>query len=142
MSFSFDPEKIGKITDVLGVDAENFGNGWTWKLTNPNNPKPMVCTLYNDIEYKDSKISVISVQTQHGYYEMHNITDFMVFEPDEIIFVNNEADKISCLILGKEGSCSLFSNINKELLTADFSEIDPALLLSAMQLSITENMLN
>ncbi len=140
MSFSFARENVDKISGVLGVTPDKFDGGWTWKLTNPAISKPLVCTLYHNID--EENLSLISVQTQHGYYEMHNITDFMVFEPDEIIFVNAEEKKISCLILGKEGSCSLFSNINRELISSDFSRLDPALLLSAMQLSITESIIN
>jgi hypothetical protein len=140
MNFYFADENIKQISEVLGTDAEKFDNGWTWKLNNPAIAKPLYCTLYNSNE--DKNLPLISVQTQHGYYEMHNITDFMVFEPDEIFFVNSEETKISCLILGRGGNCSLFSNISRDLIGADFAELDPALLLSAMQLSITESIIN
>jgi hypothetical protein len=139
MSFTFDKETIERISSVLGTDAERSGDSWSWKLTDPNNPKPLVCSLYNKVGINNKEMTMLSVQTRHGYYEIHNITNYMIFEPDEVIFISSEGSKISCLILGKEGSCSLYSNIEKDLLNADFADLDPALLLSAMQLSITEN---
>lgn len=142
MSLSFDSEKIKKISAILGVEPDKYDDSWIWKLTSPDTKKPLVCTLYHNIENDSKKLSLISVQTQHGYYEMHNISDLLIFEPDEVIFINKKSEKISCLILGKEGSCSLFSNIDKNLISADFAELNPALLLSAMQLSITESVVN
>jgi hypothetical protein len=139
MSFTFDKETIDKISSVLGTDPESSGDGWSWTLTDPHNPKPLVCSLYNQVKSGKSSMTMLSVQTRHGYYEIHNITNYLVFEPDEVFFISSENEKISCLILGKEGSCSLYSNIDKNIINADFEDLDPALLLSAMQLSITEN---
>jgi hypothetical protein len=58
-----------------------------------------------------------------------------------VIFLQNTESKVSSLIIGKNSSCSLFSNISRDILGADFSELDPAVLLSAMQLSLTEGSL-
>jgi hypothetical protein len=65
----------------------------------------------------------------------------MIFEPDEVIFIQATSDKVSSLIIGKNCSCSMYANISRDVLGADFAELDPAVLLSAMQLSLTESIL-
>jgi hypothetical protein len=63
----------------------------------------------------------------------------MIFEPEEVIFINQKDDLLSSLIIGKNCTCSLFSNINRHILNADFNTLDPSVLLAAMQLSLTES---
>ena len=83
--------------------------------------------------------AVLSAQTVHGYFELHNVGRYVPVEPGEIIFVSEEGDKISGLVIGREGTCSLFANVDRRTLSADFVTIEPALLLAAMQLGLAEN---
>lgn len=72
---------------------------------------------------------------------LHNCTNYLLFEPDEVIFIEAEESYISSLIIGKESTVSMFSNINRSLLRQDITELEAPLLLSAMQLSLTDAML-
>lgn len=140
MGFSFNKEDIMTISKVLGQEPEYQENSWMWSLRNDEQDKPMIVTLHNSVSFGDEiEGSLVSVQTRHGYYELHLLTNFMIFEPDEIIFVCDKKKTISSLIIGKGNTCSLFSNIRRELLKQDFADIDPPALLSAMQISIVES---
>ena len=59
-------------------------------------------------------------------------------EPDEMIFVAEDGGKISGLVVGRNGACSLFANVERSLISADLSTLEPSLLLAAMQLGLTE----
>lgn len=143
MAFEFTNDDIRKISDVLGVKEKGSGGTWSWQIKDSDNYKPMVLTLYGKAGLGgDSEGPLLSVQTRHGYYELHDISHYLFFEPDEIIFINAGEEKLSSLIIGRQCTCSLYSNINRSILNSDFSELDPAVLLSAMQLSITENVLD
>lgn len=142
MGLTFTEDEIKKICDILGQESKAFENAWSWKIIDKETQKPLVITLHNNVEIDGGQGSIISAQTQHGYYELHNITHHMFFEPDEIIFINANQTHLSCMIVGRKASCSVFSNISREILNADFAELNPALLLSAMQLSITENIIS
>lgn len=140
MAFSFINQDIETISNILGQKPETFENSWTWNLQNDDSDKPMIINIYNSINFdSDKEGSIISVQTRHGYYELHNITHYIVFEPDEIIFVCSKKKTLSCLIIGKGNTCSFFANIHKKMLRRDPSELDPAVLLAVMQLSLIEN---
>ncbi len=139
MAYTFSKDDISNISKLLDAEVKDYGNAYSWKLSNTKTQQSMVINLHNEVSLGgDSKGSMINVQTQHGYHELHDCTFYIEFEPDEIIFVNADGDFVSCLIVGKECSCSSFSKIRKEIINADFAKLDPAVLLAAMQLSITE----
>lgn len=143
MSYNFTDEDIKTINQILGVKSKVFEDSWTWNIKDPDEYKPLIFSIYNNIDLgSDSKGSMITVQTRHGYYELHNCIKVMPFEPDEIIFLSQNENYLSCLIIGRQSTCSLFSNINRQLLKSDFAELHPAVLMAAMQLSITEIVLD
>jgi hypothetical protein len=127
---------------MLGSRPREFEGGRAWHQENKASGQSQVLTLYTNTKLgKNADGPLVSVQTQHGYFELHDCDAFIVFEPDEIIFVHTVGEFVSCLIIGRECTCSLFSNIRRENLNADFSTLDPAVLLSAMQLSLVESVL-
>ncbi len=142
MSYSFGDKDIEKISKVLGAKPKKAENSWTWSLRNPKNNQALILTIYNEVQLSETeKGSIVSAQTQHGYYELHDCVGYLVFEPDETIFAQLEGNRVSSLIVGKECSCSLYSNIRKDMLNASFENLDPAVLLSAMQLSLAESII-
>lgn len=142
MAFSFTDDDIKTITKVLQTKPERLENAWSWHMENKHTRQSLVFTIYADVDLgKGRNGALISAQTHHGYYELHECHGYMVFEPDEIIFVNASKDRVSSLIIGKQCTCSMYSNISRDILSADFAALDPSVLLSAMQLSITEEIL-
>ncbi|MFP4368288.1 MAG: hypothetical protein ACLFR2_01770 [Candidatus Kapaibacterium sp.] len=142
MSYTFDKQDIEKISKTLGIKEAEFENAWTWKMNDTQKNESLVFSIYNSVGLgKDLEGSLVTVQTNHGYYEIHDVTAYLVFEPDEVIFIHSTNEYLSCLIIGRQITCSSYSNIRREILSSDFSKLDPAVLLSAMQLSLTEGML-
>lgn len=138
----FEEKDINKISDLLDNVPQNHEYGYTWTIRNEELKDKLIFTLYTNLVnldgQRDENSNLISILTQMGTVELHNCTSYMLFEPDEVIFISATADKISSLIVGKKGTISLYSNIDKKLIGADFAELDTAYLMSAMQLSITE----
>lgn len=86
----------------------------------------------------DSQNSMVSAQTTYGYFELHDISGVIPVEPDEVIFFAEGGEKISGMIVSSVGACSLFSNVSRSNITADPTSLDPADILSAMQLGLIE----
>lgn len=142
MKFKFNESNIETISQILKQKPDIFLDSWTWNVKDPDGHKPLIISIYNDVDISaDQNGSIVSVQSRYGYYELHNIKYFLPFEPDELIFLTENQNCLSCLIIGKNSTCSLFSNINKDLLKLNFAEIHPAVLMAAMQLSITESVI-
>ncbi len=85
-----------------------------------------------------SEESMISAQTTYGYFELHSLSGVIPVEPDEVIFFAENGEKISGMVLSSVGACSLFSNVARENITADPTTLNPADILSAMQLGLIE----
>ncbi|MFP4529261.1 MAG: hypothetical protein ACLFQX_11985 [Candidatus Kapaibacterium sp.] len=142
MSYKFTQSDYDVISDILGAKAREFEGGRAWHQKNKASGQSQVITLYSETQLgREIRGPLVSVQTQHGYFELHDCDSFIVFEPDEIIFISIVNDLVSCLIVGRECTCSLYSNIRRENLNADFATLEPAVLLSAMQLSLVEGVL-
>lgn len=139
MPFRFNNIETELISKILRQKPVEIDNSYTWNIIDPDNLKPLILTIHNDVNIGNNQLgSMVSVQSRHGYYELHNIKHIMAFEPDEVIFLTEENNTLSCLIIGIRSTCSLYSNINKQLLSSDLSELHPANILSIMQLLITE----
>lgn len=142
MAYTFTIEDISTITATLRAEVKPLERSWYFRLTNPETRQSLAITLHNDVQLDESSTgSIVTAQTQHGYFEIHNCTGFVVVEPDEVIFVSSQGEYVSSLVVGAQCTCSLFSNIRKSIISADFSKLDASVLMAAMQLSLTEQVL-
>lgn len=143
MNKKFTADDIAAISNIIGNPYQEMDNSWSWKLSNPATKQTLVFTIYNEVPQGDGDelVTIISVQNNQGYFELHNCTNYLLFEPDEVIFIKANDDNISSLVIGQGSTVSMFSNINRELLRKDITELPAPLLLSAMQLSLTDSML-
>lgn len=136
-------DDIIEISKILNTSFEEFGGGYSFSVSNTAGKQSFLLTVYTEAML-DTEIKgiLVSIQTQHGYFEIHGCNAWLLFEPDEVIFLQYTDTKVSSLVVGANGNCSLFSNISRKNLAADFAKLDPAVLLSAMQLSLTEHIIN
>ncbi len=137
----FTKDNIEQISKTLGTEPKIEINSYVWNVSNSTNGQKIIVSLYNDVDFNCCKGALVSVQSVHGYFELHNISNFLVFEPDELIFIRNEGDNISTLVVGREATCSLYSNISRDMLKQDLTELEPPVLLSAMQIAIIDSLL-
>jgi hypothetical protein len=138
----FEQEDIRKISEILKVEPEFVGGSYILNLFNKDLHQLLFLSINNDIDYENNEqSSIVSVQTQYGYFELHNCTNYTLFEPDEVIFINSSEDKVSCLIVSKDANCSMFSDIKRAILKTDISQLNSSVLLAAMQLSLIEKVL-
>jgi hypothetical protein len=139
--FAFSDEDIRRIARIVDVEPQRREDDgeYLFMLFNPQSRQSLSLNLSNNVALGDDAVGALVIaQTQHGYFELHDCTAFLIFEPDELIFVSAGATHVSGLVVGKQCTCSMFTNVRRSNLSADFAEIDPRLLMSAMQLSVTE----
>lgn len=134
------PLDIEKIEAILGTAYSKLNNTFSWMIDKIDTKDKLLLTIYNDVKIDGTSdaISLISAQNNQGYFELHNCNKYFLFEPDEIIFLNISENSISSLVVSASGNLSVFSNINRKILQKDITTLDSSLLMSAMQLSITE----
>ncbi|HOV91530.1 MAG TPA: hypothetical protein PLC04_00390 [Candidatus Kapabacteria bacterium] len=132
----FNKVDIDKISNFLSTNFEEYAESYTWKIINSENKNQFFLTISNINENFNNLSNIITIQTPQGFFELHNCNSYLIFPPDEIYFISENQNILSCLIVGRNSTCSLYSNINLDTFNYDISEIPQPLLLAAMQLSI------
>ncbi len=142
MSYSFTDSEIQSIAATLGTEPKQLESSWYFQLSNPQTKQSLALSIHNNVQLgAEANGSIVTAQTQHGYFEIHDCTGFVVVEPDEVIFVSAQNGLVSSLVTGRSCTCSLFANIRADIITSDFAKLDASVLMAAMQLSLTESIL-
>lgn len=143
MTIPFSAQDIEAIARVLDISPTKQDSAWTWQMSNNATGQAQTIIVHESVDFgNDDTSSLIAVQTGHGYFELHGCTHVMLFEPDEVIFLRVDDVHVSSMVIGKNCTCSMFAPIKRELLRTDLILLDPAVLMSAMQMSIAESILS
>jgi hypothetical protein len=83
---------------------------------------------------------LVSVYTSNSHLQLQNCTRAIVSNMlEEVIFVSETETRISGLIISKQGDCSMYADVDRNLLSSDFSELSSEKLLAAVALSVAES---
>jgi hypothetical protein len=111
-------------------------------LVNEDEKRKLSLEIYPDIPIGKKKGNLISVYTATSHLQLHFCSGYVVSEMlGEVTFVGQHGEKLSGLIIEKGAACSLFANVDSELLSGDFTQLGPEVMLSGIALSLTENVL-
>ncbi|MEX0602346.1 MAG: hypothetical protein WD295_03325, partial [Bacteroidota bacterium] len=98
--------------------------------------------IYPDIEIGRRRGNLISVYTPTAHLQLHFCTGYVVSEMlGEITFVGEFEGKLSGLTVEREAGCSLYANVDRAILSGDFTTLGPEVMLSGIALSLTESIL-
>ena len=143
MSFELTEEHIDRISAILGVEARHYGNHYRFEITGKDAERRVALEVYQRIAIGDQDGVLISVFTPNANLQLQHCTGMVASEMmGEITFFAEAAGKLSGLIIEKEGGCSMYSNVDRSLLSGDFTRLGPEVMLSGIALSLTEIMLS
>ncbi|MCI0565228.1 MAG: hypothetical protein MN733_42720, partial [Nitrososphaera sp.] len=142
MTFHFKTVDIQKISQVLQVPAKHMGNNYRFELETKESGRKLALEIYPDIKIGHRTGNLVSVYTPTAHLQLHFCTGYVISEMlGEVTFVGEEHGKLSGLIIEREGGCSLYSNVDRTILSGDFTTLGPEVMLSGIALSLTETML-
>jgi hypothetical protein len=142
MSFYFKSDDILKISRILGVQAKHLGNNFRFEIENKENNRKMALEIYPGIQIGRRRGNLISVYTSTAHLQLHFCTGYVISEMlGEVTFVGEDGGKLSGLIIEREGGSSLYANVDRSILSGDFTTLGPEVMLSGIALSLTETIL-
>ncbi|MCZ7554946.1 MAG: hypothetical protein M5R41_00915 [Bacteroidia bacterium] len=142
MSFEFTQEHIEQIAAILGVEAKHYGNHYRFEILGATAERRVSLEVYPRIPIGDSDGALISVFTPNSNLQIQHCAGVVVSElMGEVTFFAEGGGKLSGLIIEREGGCSMYANVDRELLSGDFTKLGPEVMLSGIALSLTEIML-
>jgi len=142
MEFKFTKRDLKKIEKTLGIDYTEEEKKYRFFLENNDDGRWLSLEIYNQVPIGKSTGNLISVYTNNAHLQVHFCSGYVVSEMlGEVTFVGEHQDRLSGLTIEKGASCSLYSNVDKTLLSGDFTKLGPEVMLSGIALSLTEHIL-
>ena len=142
MTFYFQSSDFDKIGETLGVAPKRETDMVRFEIQKQNQSRHILLEVYTDIQIGKTKGNLISVYTANTHLQLHFCSGYICSDLlGEITFFSETEKKVSGLIIEKEGGCSLFSNVDKETLSGDFSQLAPEVMMSSIALSLMETTL-
>jgi hypothetical protein len=142
MPFGFRIADIKKIGKLLGVTPRESGSMYRFEIGGKDGRSKLALEMYPNIRIGEKHGSLISVYTETAHLQLHFCSGYVISEMlGEVTFVGEEAGKLSGLIIEKQGGCSLYANVDRKLLSGDFTQLGPEVMLSGIALSLTDGIL-
>jgi hypothetical protein len=142
MEFQIAEKDIKKLEQALGILSKRRGNNYRFEIVNKSAQRKLALEIYPDIVIGKRRGVLISVYTQTAHLQLHFCTGYVVSKLlGEITFVGESGGKLSGLTIEREGGCSLYANVDREILSGDFTTLGPEVMLSGIALSLTESVL-
>ncbi len=142
MDKKFTKRDIEKIAKTLGVEPKFKGNNYRFVVENEETQQHISLEIYPDLRIGEKNGSLVSVYTPYSHLQLHFCSGYVVSEMlGEVTFVAECGNRLSGLIVEKEGGCSLYANVDSSLLSGDFTKLGPEVMLSGVALSLVEHIL-
>lgn len=142
MPFSFKESDFTKLGKILKAPPKHKGNNVRFELQGTDPQRKLTLEIYPGIRIGRRTGNLVSVYTPSAHLQLHFCSGFVVSSMlNEVTFVGEEGGKLTGLIIEKEGGCSLYANVDRELLSGDFTRLGPEVMLSGIALMLTESIL-
>jgi hypothetical protein len=142
MNFVFTQKDFQKLAQVLEVKPKRIDQNMRFEIENKKQQRKLAVEIYSNIEIGNRKGNLVSVYTSTAHLQLHFCTGYVVSKMlGEITFVGESDGKLSGLTIEREGGCSLYANVDREILSGDFTKLGPEVMLSGIALSLTESIL-
>lgn len=143
MSFTFTPSDFKKIGKLLNVQPKAMGSNFRFEVAGKDAHRRLALEVYPQIRIGNDRGNLVSVYTESSHLQLHFCSGYVVSEMlGEVTFVGEQNGKLSGLIIEKEGGCSLYANVDRSLLSGDFTQLGPEVMLSGIALSLTDTILD
>jgi hypothetical protein len=142
MTTVFTLEAIRSIERTLGIEARDNGNHFRFELTGAEPGRSIALEVYPMIPIGAEEGALITVYTAVSTLQLQHCSGYVCSDMlGEVTFVAEAGGKLSGMIVEKEGGCSLFANVDKSLLSGDFTKLAPEIMLAGLALSLAEDIL-
>ncbi|HLX13329.1 MAG TPA: hypothetical protein VKS81_11000 [Bacteroidota bacterium] len=142
MAFVFTSSDVKRIGKVLGIAPKRIGNNFRFEINQENDIRRVALEIYPNIRIGSKRGNLVSVYTTNAHLQLHFCSGYVLSEMlGEVTFIGKNDEKLSGLIVEKGGGCSLYANVERDILSGDFTQLGPEVMLSGIALSLTESVL-
>src|ERR1051325_7971262 len=122
MAFALKVQDFKKLSRALGVPAKHKGNNIRYELENKGTGRKLAVEIYPDLPIGNRRGNLVSVYTPSAHLQLHFCSWFVVSTMLNVVtFVGKCLEKLSGLIVEIERGCSLYANVDRHVLSGDFT---------------------
>jgi hypothetical protein len=133
---------IKKISSVLGVVPHHSQGLYRFEITSAHPGRGLSFEIHADVRVGKRKGPLLTVYTSNAHLQLHFCTGYVASDfLGEVTFVGEMNGMLSGLTIEREGGCSLYANVDRSVLSGDFTRLGPEVMLSGVALSLTESIL-
>jgi len=138
----FTKADIDHIAKILDAQVKEMGSNYRLSIANVENERKISLEIYPDMQIGKERGSLILVYTSSAFLQLQFCTGYVVSKMlGEVTFVARHQGHISGLIVEKGAGCSLYANVDESVLSGDFTQLGPEVMLSSIALSLSEQLL-
>lgn len=143
MKFKFTAEKISEIEKVLDTKFTQRESQYRAVLEHKEKNRKLTLEIFPDIKIGTKKGNLVNVFTPSAHAQLHFCSGFVASEMlGEVTFIGAFEGRLSGIIVEKDAACSIYCNVEAELLSSDFTKLGPEVMLSGIALSLAEHLLD
>src|SRR3972149_3319580 len=138
----FTKKDIDKIAACLRTTEISFEKEYfRLKLSNPAEKRWVTLEIYPETYLGKARGSMLVVYSGNCHLQLHRCSGYVLSEEvGEVTFVSESEGKISGLVVEREAACSLYANVNRDLISGDFTKLGVEVMLSGVALSLAEDL--
>ncbi len=147
MASVFTPSEIRRLESLFGVSAKALGTNFRFEIAahdaEGKNTRKLALEIYPDIPIGKKRGNLISVYTEAAHLQLHFCSGVVLSEDlGEATFIGEHQGKLAGLIIERTAGCTLFANVDRSILSGDFTQLAPEVMMSGVALSLTESLLD
>lgn len=138
-SFKFTQKDYDKIAGILNTTCLDKSSHHRFELMNEESHLQLNLEIFTDVEFADKSGNLVNVFTNYGIHQLHDCTGYVASDLlGEIIFFSESTYRVNAVVIEKAGGYSVYSNVDKKLINADFAQMSPEIMMTGVSLSLIE----
>ena len=141
---AFTEKDIQKIAKIIGADETAWEKDhFRLQVTNRPERRRLILEIFPDAALgAPRKGALVVVYTGTAHLQLHNCTGYVTSEElGEVTFVGEDSGRLSGLVVEQRAACSLYANVNRQVISSDFTKLGVEVMLSGVALSLAEEVL-
>lgn len=132
-------DDVARIAKTLGAskvvtDKESY----RLKLS-ADTDSSLTLVIYPKVLLGRKRGALITAYAAGAHLQLHNCSGFVISEElEEVTFVTEKDGQLSGLVVGRDGFCSQYASVNRDLISSDFTRLGVEVMLSGVALSLAE----
>ena len=140
MIHEFTKENIESIGEILNAKPKPLGDDvFRFEVVNKEAGNKLALEIHLGLEVDNERMNMVSVYSGSTFLQLHNCTAFIASDIlKQITFFGKNGNNTTGLIVEESAGCSIYANVNEEILKGDFTKLPEDLMMCGVAMSLTD----